>query len=92
MCRVIPDGCSAKIDLSKIRVLSIFKYIRNCGNISEEEMLRTFNCGVGFIAVVSQNDKDDVMKHISRFYDCYEIGKIEKGDRKVVFEKRMNWL
>ena len=86
------DGLSAKIDLSKIRVLNIFKYIRNGGNVSDEEMLRTFNCGVGFNLVVPQKNKDMVMKHIQQFYDCYEIGKIEKGDNKVVFEKRMNWL
>lgn len=46
LCRVIPEGLSAKIDLSKLRILNLFKYIRNSGNISDEEMLRTFNCGV----------------------------------------------
>lgn len=92
LCRVIPDGLSAKIDLSKIRTLNIFKYIRDNGNISDEEMLRTFNCGVGFCLVVPQRDKDTVMKHISQFHDCYEIGTIEKGDCKVVFEKHMDWL
>ncbi len=92
LCRVIPDGLSAKIDLSMLRILNIFKYIRNNGNISDEEMLRTFNCGVGFNVVVSQKDKDAVMKHINRFYDCYEIGRVEKGDEKVRFENRMSWL
>lgn len=90
--RVIPDGLCAKIDLSKIKVLNIFKYIRNNGNISDGEMLRTFNCGVGFNLIVNQKDKNSVMKHINQFYDCYEIGKIEKGDSKVVFENRLNWL
>lgn len=92
LCRVIPDGLCAQIDVSKIRVLNIFKYIRNSGNISDEEMLRTFNCGVGFILIVSQKNKNIVMKHINQFYDCYEIGKIQKGDNKIVFEQRMNWL
>jgi len=92
LCRVIPEGLSAKIDLSKLKILDIFKYIRNNGNISDEEMLRTFNCGVGFNVVVSQKDKTAVMKHINQFYDCYEIGKIENGENKVVFENRINWL
>ncbi len=92
LCRVIPDGLSAKIDLSKLRILNIFKYIRNNGNISDEEMLRTFNCGVGFNVVVAQKDKDAVMKHINQFYDCYEIGRVEKGDVKVWFGNRMSWL
>lgn len=92
LCRIIPEGLSAKIDLSKIKILDIFKYIRNNGNISDEEMLRTFNCGVGFNIVTNQKDKAEVMHHVSRFYDCYEIGVIESGDRKVKFENRLNWL
>lgn len=92
LCRIIPEGLSAKIDLSEIKILDIFKYIRNNGNISDEEMLRTFNCGVGFNIVTNQKDKAAVMHHVSRFYDCYEIGVIESGDRKVKFENRLNWL
>lgn len=75
--RVIPDGLCAEIDLSKLRILNIFKYIRNIGNISDEEMLRTFNCGVGLCVVVSQQNKAAVIRHIGKFYDCYEIGAIE---------------
>ncbi len=92
LCRVIPEGLCAKIDLSKIRLLNIFKYIRNHGNICDDEMLRTFNCGVGFNVVVSPKDKDMVMKHISRFYDCYEIGMIENGEKKILFDQSLSWL
>lgn len=92
LCRVIPDGLCAKIDLSKLRVLNIFKYIRNNGNISDDEMLHTFNLGVGFNIVVSKKDKAVVMKHICKYYDCYEIGTIQKGIKKIVFEKKLNWL
>ncbi len=92
LCRVIPDGFRAKIDLSKIRILNIFKYIRNMANISDGEMVRTFNCGVGLTIITSQRDKTAVMEHIQQFYDCYEIGKIETGYDKVVFENHMNWL
>ena len=92
LSRVIPKGLSAKIDLSKLRVLNIFKYIRNTGNINDKEMLRTFNCGVGFNVVVAQKDKAAVMKHINQFCDCYEIGMIEMGESKVRFENRINWL
>ena len=92
LCRVIPEGLCAQIDLSKLKLLNIFKYIRNAGNINDEEMLRTFNCGVGFNVVVAHKDKAAVKKHINRFYDCYEIGIIETGDTKVKFENRINWL
>ena len=92
LCRIIPDGLCAKIDLSKIQPLNIFKYIKNNGNISDEEMLHTFNCGVGFNVVVSQKDKDFVMNHIQKTYKCYEIGVIESGYEKITFENRINWL
>ena len=92
LCRVIPQGLSARIDLSKIEVLNIFKYIRQNGNISDEEMLRTFNCGVGLVVVVPERDKGIVMKHINTFYPCYEIGIIEKGENKIVFGRKINWL
>lgn len=70
LCRIIPNGLSAKIDLSKVRILNIFKYIRNNGNISDEEMLRTFNCVCGFNLVVSQRNKTMVMKYMNQFYEC----------------------
>ncbi len=92
LCRIIPDGMGAIIDLSKIRVLNIFKFIRNIGNISDAEMLRTFNCGVGFNVVVSEKNKDRVISHISKYYDCYEIGRIEKSAAKIVFQNKINWL
>lgn len=88
----VPDGLCARIDLSKIRVLNLFKYIRQNGSIRDEEMLRTFNCGVGLVLIVSQKDKDLVLKHMNQFYPCYEIGQIEKGKNKVLFEKHMDWL
>ncbi len=92
LCRVIPDGLSTRIDLSALKVLNIFKYIRNAGSISDEEMLRTFNCGVGFNVVVPQEEKTMVIKHIRQYYDCYEIGTIETGKEKVKFGNRINWM
>ena len=90
--RVIPDGLGAVIDLSKLRVQNIFKYIRNAGNIGDAEMLRTFNCGVGFVLVASERDADFVKACVSKMYDCYEIGRIESRPDKIAFESRINWL
>jgi phosphoribosylformylglycinamidine cyclo-ligase len=92
LCRVIPEGLTAEIDLSLIEVLPIFKYIKSHGNISESEMLNTFNCGVGFILVVPPRSKSMVMQHVNKFYKCYEIGEIKKSDRKIKFMNSMNWL
>ena len=92
LSRVIPDGLTAEIDLSKLRVLKLFKYIKNNGNISDEEMLHTFNCGVGFNIVASEENKNAIMKHVSKFYDCYEIGKIKSGNAKINFINKVNWM
>lgn len=92
LCRVIPEGLTAEIDLSRLKVLNLFKYIRNNGNISDEEMLHTFNCGVGFNLVVNEQDKEVVMKQVSQYYDCYEIGRIKQGTQKIEFVNRINWV
>lgn len=92
LCRVIPDGLSAEIDLSCIELLDIFKYIRDIGGISDDEMLRTFNCGVGFVLVVPQSEKKSVIDHVTKFYDCYEMGKVKKGIDKISFKNKLNWL
>lgn len=91
VCRVIPEGLSAVIDLAKIRVLPIFRFIRDMGNISDEEMLQTFNCGVGFNLVVSPESRESVMNHVGRWYPCYEIGTIKRGEKKVLFQGKLNW-
>ncbi len=90
--RVIPEGLTAQIDLSKIRLLPIFKYIKSSGKISDEEMLHTFNCGIGMNIVVDQKDAPSVIRHISKFYDCYEIGRIRSGEERVGFVNRLEWI
>jgi phosphoribosylformylglycinamidine cyclo-ligase len=56
--RVLPDGLGARIDLTAIPVLPIFKWLARTGDIAPNEMLRTFNCGIGMIAVVAAADRD----------------------------------
>ena len=91
LCRIIPDGLCAEIDLSKVSPLPIFSYIQKIGNIDEEEMLSTFNCGVGLNIVVSQEFKESVMQKIRKYYDCYEVGIIKNATKKVVFQNHMAW-
>lgn len=89
LSRIIPDGLCAMIDLSRIRMLPVFHYIRERGNIEEAEMLSTFNCGVGLIMVVSQKEKGEVIRIVKECYDCYEIGRIISGGKKVEWEGRL---
>ena len=93
--RVIPHGLTAEINLSDIRLLPIFQYIRQSGNISDEEMLHTFNCGVGLNIVVGKEDAAAVIRHVSTYCDCYEIGRIRRGeekDGKVDLKGLLKWV
>lgn len=91
LSRVIPDGLSAEIDLSKIKPLPVFSYIQNKGNIGQEEMLSTFNCGVGFMIVVEKEAGKKIIEAVKEYYDCYEVGEISRGDKKVVFRGNIDW-
>ena len=89
LCRIIPDGLSAEIDLRQLKTLPIFTYIKNAGNIEEQEMLSTFNCGAGLLLVVDQEHAREIMEQMKQYYDCYEIGEIRKGEKKVVFRNHI---
>jgi phosphoribosylformylglycinamidine cyclo-ligase len=58
--RVLPEGLSAEIDLSEVPVPPVFGWLARTGGVAEAEMLRTFNCGVGMIAVVSPEEAEAV--------------------------------
>lgn len=91
LCRIIPEGLCAEIELSKIRTLPVFDYMKRMGNIEEEEMLSTFNCGVGLVIVASQENKEAVMESVGKHYDCYEIGNVVPGQKKVAFRGQMRF-
>ncbi len=75
--RVLPEGMRAKIVKDDIKILPIFKFMSDY--VSEEEMFRTFNMGVGMILVVDAKDANDICKNS----DGYIIGEMIKGDKGV---------
>ena len=54
--RVLPDGLGARIDLATVPVLPVFKWLAGEGGIAQNEMLRTFNCGIGMIVIAAAKD------------------------------------
>ena len=50
--RVLPDGAGVALDLARVPVLPVFRWLAATGGIAEPEMLRTFNCGIGMVAIV----------------------------------------
>ena len=88
--RIIPNGLSADIDLSKIKVKKIFKWIKN-QNIDDLEMLKTFNCGVGFCLIIDKKNLKKINKFFTHEFKPYIIGKIIKGKNKTKFNEKISW-
>ena len=82
--RSVPDGLSARIERSAVRVLPIFDLLAKTGNISERDMFNTYNMGVGMSIVVAAADADralDILR--AEGEDAYVIGAIEAGEEKI---------
>jgi phosphoribosylformylglycinamidine cyclo-ligase len=88
--RIIPDKMIADINLDQIKTLNIFKWLKKNG-ISEKEMIKTFNCGVGFCLIINPKDLKKVTKYFSKDYKPYVIGKISTGNNKVKLNGSINW-
>jgi phosphoribosylformylglycinamidine cyclo-ligase len=77
--RVIPPGCKAVIWRGTWPVHPIFKVLQEAGNVAEEEMLRTFNNGVGMILAVPARETEGIISHLKRWKEkAYLIGEIVK--------------
>lgn len=90
--RILPSNLNANIDASKYQILDIFKLLKKTANISEKEMLRTFNLGVGLTVVCKKEYVKDIIKHMKSYkIKAYEIGKIVKGNKEVIVTGNFNW-
>ncbi len=88
--RVIPEGLKANIDLNKIKTKKIFSWLKQ-NNIGNKEMLKTFNCGVGFCLIISPKNLTIVKKFFTKEYKPYIIGKIIPGKSKVKLNGKIDW-
>ena len=88
--RVIPNNLSLNIDLSKIKTKSIFVWLKN-NNIKDSEMLKTFNCGVGFCLITNKRNVNKIKKIFSKEYQPYQIGFISKGKSKINTLGKLRW-
>ena len=90
LLRSIPKNLSLNIDLSKIKILEIFKWLKS-KNISDHEMLRTFNCGIGFCLIVNKYNVKKIKKIFPKNCTPYEIGFISKNSKKVKIIESLKW-
>ena len=88
--RIIPHNLTAVLSLEKIKVLKIFKWLKSNG-ISDSEMLKTFNCGVGFCLIVKPRNVNKINKYFSKKFKPYILGKVTKGKNKVILNDTINW-
>jgi phosphoribosylformylglycinamidine cyclo-ligase len=79
--RVLPKGLGVRIDLTRVPVLPVFKWLAAAGGVAEAEMLRTFNCGIGMIAVVEPAKADAVAAVLRQAGEAVvRLGEVIPGD------------
>ena len=88
--RIIPDGLVANIDLDKIKTKKIFKWLKQ-NNVNNKEMLKTFNCGVGFCLIIKPKNFDKIKKFFTKEFKPYVIGKISSGKNKIKLNGKIDW-
>ena len=90
LLRSIPQNLTLNLNLSKIKITKIFKWLKT-KNISDQEMINTFNCGVGFCLIVNKNKIKKIIKLFPKKYMPYEIGLIEKSKKRLKLTKFLKW-
>ena len=89
--RVLPKNKAVEINLDKIKTLKIFKFIKE-NNISDVEMLKTFNCGVGFCLIINKKNLEKVKSIFPKKFKPYAIGKItDYKSKKIIFNGKIKF-
>jgi len=84
--RVLPRGTAAVIELGSWPVLPIFEHLQKLGNVEQDEMYRTFNMGLGMLLVIPAKKFKKAEMLLDRAGEkFYNVGRIVKGDRKVMY-------
>lgn len=90
--RILPEGTSACIDLSKIEIHPLFPVIWRHGQVPEDDMLQTFNMGVGLTLVADPEHAMRLISHLAATgCQAYEIGEIVQGTQGVTFTNELKW-
>ncbi|NWG13950.1 MAG: phosphoribosylformylglycinamidine cyclo-ligase [Acidobacteria bacterium] len=84
--RILPPGTAAVISKSSWPVLPVFRFIQREGNVDDAEMYRTFNMGIGMIAVIDPRDEEAVAGRFGALGErCYRIGAVVEGPRTIEY-------
>ena len=91
--RVLPKDLGVRIDLGKLQVLPVFKWLAQQGNIAELELLRTFNCGIGMIAIVRSDAVQQVSDLLRESGETVaHLGEVvaANGDERVIYDGHLD--
>ena len=89
--RILSANKAVEIDLDKIKTLKIFKFIKQ-NNISDAEMLKTFNCGIGFCLIINKKNLNKVKKVFPKKFKPYPIGKIiDFKSKKIILNGKIKF-
>jgi phosphoribosylformylglycinamidine cyclo-ligase len=81
--RILPKQCKALINTSNWTPPPIFQYLQRAGNIPTKDMMRTFNCGLGLVIVVSEQETSEVLLRLKAMGEiAYHIGSVEARDEE----------
>jgi phosphoribosylformylglycinamidine cyclo-ligase len=84
--RILPRGMGAVVDLASWTVPPLFEHLQHLGNVEQDEMLRTFNMGIGLIVVVPAEQVKKAKAILNRANERHHIiGRITRGDRRVTY-------
>jgi phosphoribosylformylglycinamidine cyclo-ligase len=78
--RILPEGTAVQIEPRSWPIPPLFELLRGLGNVSDAEMYRTFNMGVGMVIVCAPSDANAIEAHLG---ECYRIGSVVSGNREV---------
>ena len=90
LIRIMPQNLCLNINLSKIKILEIFKWLKK-NNIQDSEMLNTFNCGVGFCLIANKNNVKKIRNVFSKKYKPFQIGFVTKDKSKIKTFGKLQW-
>lgn len=86
--RILPEGAAAEIRAGSWPVLPVFDLLAKVGNVSEQEMYRTFNMGIGMVVVTRGEDAGRVRAHFDELGEAsYDIGRVVEGSRSVTMKR-----
>ncbi len=93
--RVLPDGLGVRLDAARWELLPVFKWLKKSAEISNHDLARTLNCGIGMIVICGANDaaslEDALNKNGEKFYRIGEVIPAAQGDRVLIDNMDTEW-